>query len=991
MALPQNRQERNIISTTVSENLPDFVRQDHPTFVKFVETYYEWLESKENSYFAPLSLNGVVDVDKTSAEFIKYFKTHTMNKFPENFKSVKGDTLQIKKILKRIRSFYLAKGTESSIEFLIRLLFDVYVETYRPAEDIFKSSGGFWYAPTIIRCTDSDPTENAKLRGQPVEFIENDKIIGSAVIDDIHQFVMSGNSILELELVNISDVTLTESSSLKISSDRHESLYSLIIDIPITSPTGLLYTIDDPISVSGTFGSDFKGSVESVDKTGAIRKIRIDEPGLNYSGSHLVSVTTDTGTDASFGSPSYGYIFTKPGVYQNNDGKLSSTEFLQDNFRYQIHSYVIRTEASLSEYESILKDLVHPAGKKVLGDYFVYRKDFGPSADFVGYRNEQLFSPFFANYFPYGIATVNDGAFNASNNGQFGVLDSSIDLRGVCSGFIGSGQYSDAYYDFFPFGYDGATGYTLEFPSSQEQNTNPRTTFGTGISAGWDIQDFNKFGGVGATQEFFARAGQFDIKIQEIQYYNRLAAQNRDHHLLNPFERGDIVAQLNADGSERLRGIVYENSWSQNFGRFKVRILNNPNRNFKTASPSEQEVAFSTSSLLHKIKNITKNAVYTGGSNYTNQLTFFSSNVADGHDQDFFKVGDHIYQGTGASAQGQVLGWNPPVLDILVLTDNDNIDVHGTSFTGGISADCDGASIMRIKGSGHGEPTLSSTTGSTFGGETYTPQVLPTLTAIRFLDSPALSHDTSFFKNGDHIYQGTGGTGLTQAHGYVVSWNPPYLFAFDITPLENWATGISLGVMPSAADALSCDKRLFRVKGSGHGGSTLPVFSGSSFGGEVYTGGTQSFSYTDSSCPLDGGSFALGMFVAGVTKGARMTEGCGTSVPIYRFLKTAGPNVEYQLGGVVDDVTTLVNEDSNTGSTLPGWPSNNTDFWIVHPHPNTWHGNITAGISWGAIPLQSFMKTPYKLTSPPEYGASGSVGGSINQNFNNNIPGGYGS
>ena len=123
MALPQNRQERNIISTTVSENLPDFVREDHPTFVKFVETYYEWLESKENSYFAPLSLNGVVDVDKTSEEFIKYFKTHTMSKFPENFKSVKGDTLDIKKVLKRIRSFYLAKGTESSIEYLIRLMF----------------------------------------------------------------------------------------------------------------------------------------------------------------------------------------------------------------------------------------------------------------------------------------------------------------------------------------------------------------------------------------------------------------------------------------------------------------------------------------------------------------------------------------------------------------------------------------------------------------------------------------------------------------------------------------------------------------------------------------------------------------------------------------------------------------------------------------------------------------------------------------------------
>ena len=105
MALPQNRQERNIISTTVSENLPDFVRQDHPTFLKFVETYYEWSEWSDNPYFAPLSLNGVVDVDKTSADFIKYFKTHTMNKFPENLKSVKGDTVDIKKVLKNRKKY----------------------------------------------------------------------------------------------------------------------------------------------------------------------------------------------------------------------------------------------------------------------------------------------------------------------------------------------------------------------------------------------------------------------------------------------------------------------------------------------------------------------------------------------------------------------------------------------------------------------------------------------------------------------------------------------------------------------------------------------------------------------------------------------------------------------------------------------------------------------------------------------------------------------
>jgi len=285
-----------------------------------------------------------------------------------------------------------------------------------------------------------------------------------------------------------------------------------------------------------------------------------------------------------------------------------------------MHSYVIRTEASLSEYKDVLKDLVHPAGKKVLGDYFVYRTGFGPSADFVGFRSEELASPFFANYLPYTIATVSDGAFNASNNGQFGVLDSSIDLRGVCSGFIGSGSYPDLYYDYFPYGYDGATGYTLEFPSNQEDNLTPRTSFGTGLSLGSDNQDLNKFGGIGATQEFFARLGKWPRKVQEVQYFNRLSAQNRDQHELAPFERGDIVTQLDENGNNRLFGVVYENSWSQNFGRFKVLISNTSNRNFRAASPSEQEIAFQTSSSLHKVQNVTKGSVYTGGSDFKQEL-----------------------------------------------------------------------------------------------------------------------------------------------------------------------------------------------------------------------------------------------------------------------------------------------------------------------------------------------------------------------------------
>ena len=869
MALPQNRQERNIISTTVSENLPDFVRQDHPTFVKFVETYYEWLESKENSYFAPLSLNGVVDVDKTSADFIKYFKTHTMNKFPENFKSVKGDTLEIKKVLKRIRSFYLAKGTESSIEFLIRLLFDVYVETYRPAEDIFKASGGFWYNPTVIRCTDSDPSENAKIRGQLVEFLENEKVVGTAVVDEIHQFVMSGYSILELELVEISNFTLSNSPIIRLprtdGSTKTESLIRLLTNVPLNSPTGLLYTIDDPITISGTNGTDFKGSVESIDKTGAIRKIRIDEPGINYSpvGNHVVSVITTTGTGATFDSPSYGYVFTKPGVYLNNDGKLSSTEFLQDNFRYQVHSYVIRTEASLKEYESILKDLVHPAGKKILGDYFVYRTGFGPSADFVGYRNKQLTTPMFANYFPYSLATLSDGALTGSNNGQVGVLDSAINLRGVCAASIVSSPPSNTqydHYDFFPFGYDGISGYTLSYVSNQ--NKNPKTSLGNGISLDWNKQDFNKFGGLSATTEFFGSVGS-SYYLEEINLEDRAEDPSRSEHISGAFQSGDIVSQQNGNGSTYATGIVYDGGWNTSTATLRVLNVSGNATGFRTA-PTGQDGWTATSSNDWKLFNETRGGglAYTGGSDYKQTVTFINAgglaHTGDTRDHylNFFKLGDHVYQSntasTGATAYGEVLSWS--------------VGASGSAL------------------------------GSTLDIRLFGTSTPPT----KFL-----------------------------------SFNAGYA---DLD-----------------------DGAIFRLKGTGHsGGSTLPD-SGSTSGGEGFSG------------------------PATLNSSLNATFLYADNLPI-----ATTPIEERAFGGVIESITVL-QSSSITGSTLPGWPSGGIDFWIVHPHPNTWHGNVPQGTTWGGITIQSFIQSEYKLTSPPVYGTSGDVNGSLNQSSNNDIPGGYGS
>ena len=506
------RYSRNKISDVVSENLPDFVVQDHPLFVTFVEEYYKWLESQDNSYFAPMSLLGTVDIDQTTDDFVKYFKSEVFKGFPDNYTSVKGDTLDMRSVLKRVRSFYLAKGTESSIRFLLRALFDVYSEVYIPSTDILNASGGRWIQPTIVRCIDGDPKRNRTLRNTRVLFVDSDSIEqGSATIVDLNQFKKDGTPILELELSSVIGTTPHPGKVVSRSDQPIQfssALLSMVSGITFTNG-GSNYQPDDLVNIetsSGLSGKGAKASVESVTKTGTIRSIRIDDPGLNYVEipvAYTVTVDSKTGTGVSGLSVIKNAKVTRPGYWTNNDGKVSSTEKLQDNYRYQIHSYVVRTEANLSEYKDTLKEFAHPSGKLVLGDYFVYRKE-SATADAGGFgllRNEM---PAFANYFPYTIAeeneTSNDVICRITGKG---VLPGEFDLRGVSGNLIdGGGSLNGNMLDFFPYGYDGSNSYDI-----QDDTAVPTSVFGQGISGGWENQNFNRFGGVGAVEEFLGKTG----------------------------------------------------------------------------------------------------------------------------------------------------------------------------------------------------------------------------------------------------------------------------------------------------------------------------------------------------------------------------------------------------------------------------------------------------------------------------------------------------
>ena len=124
---------RTKISNVVATQLPEFVRAEYPTFVAFVEAYYEFLENSQ------VDISKIRDIDSTLDEFIKHFKSELAHNYPN---SASFDTERY--LLKHIKDQYLAKGSEASYKLLFRLLYgkDVYMDY--PGKQMLRVSDGRW-------------------------------------------------------------------------------------------------------------------------------------------------------------------------------------------------------------------------------------------------------------------------------------------------------------------------------------------------------------------------------------------------------------------------------------------------------------------------------------------------------------------------------------------------------------------------------------------------------------------------------------------------------------------------------------------------------------------------------------------------------------------------------------------------------------------------------------------------------------------------------
>ena len=142
------------VSLLINRQVPEFVRDEYPTFIRFLEAYYEFLENKQTGKNNDLNVKSkdlryLSDVDYSIGQFEDSFFNTFADLLPKDVQVDKAF------LIKQLLPFYLAKGNEKSFKLLFRLLFDEEVEIIQPRANILRASDGKWVVEKAFRVSQS--------------------------------------------------------------------------------------------------------------------------------------------------------------------------------------------------------------------------------------------------------------------------------------------------------------------------------------------------------------------------------------------------------------------------------------------------------------------------------------------------------------------------------------------------------------------------------------------------------------------------------------------------------------------------------------------------------------------------------------------------------------------------------------------------------------------------------------------------------------------
>jgi hypothetical protein len=348
---------RTPIASVVRAQLPEFVREDYPTFVAFVEAYYEFLQNQG------VDLTEFRDIDKTLETFVAEFKKELSYNLPNIVEDERF-------LLSRIRDQYLSKGSEASYKLLFKLLYGKNVRILYPAEQRLIPSDGNWNQNTtvFVKVLFGDPST---IEGKTVEIEQADTILrvgikkNERLTGDINNIQFVGENLYELFLdkkiygaINIGDLI------------RYKDLFKAEV-LPTTS-TVKIYSGGSGFRVGQVFelksGTGFGTLIKAtkVSATGALLNIQVIKYGINYpfdfttSILPINSITSKTSAEVDLGLSTIRVnngvndfiVGLEPKLVVSENGFINNVDYITPDYVDGTYAGTILKEFSFSNEET---------------------------------------------------------------------------------------------------------------------------------------------------------------------------------------------------------------------------------------------------------------------------------------------------------------------------------------------------------------------------------------------------------------------------------------------------------------------------------------------------------------------------------------------------------------------------------------------------------------------------------------------------------------
>jgi hypothetical protein len=294
----------NKISHIINSQVPFFVRNDHPNFIVFIEAYYRFLEQENETLNQIKTLKDNSDIDRSIDLFLEKFYDNYIRLVPK-------EILADKTILvKHVKDFYRSRGTEKSIRFLLRLLFNEEIsEFYYPKRDVLRASDGKWFIEKSIKVTDIkiDGVANTSLTvlsNFNSKLVKGNTSNATAIVERADTYYDGGLIVNELKISNqfktfsSGETIFTTFEENGVTKTLTANLFAGSINTVELIKPGTGYSVGDTIVVESNTGTGAVITVSSV-TTGNIRSIFPLNGGAGFQANTFVLISGGGGSGAN--------------------------------------------------------------------------------------------------------------------------------------------------------------------------------------------------------------------------------------------------------------------------------------------------------------------------------------------------------------------------------------------------------------------------------------------------------------------------------------------------------------------------------------------------------------------------------------------------------------------------------------------------------------------------------------------------------------------